>query len=101
LELIDARRLTEFSAFEPGKKDLYKRNMFNVVLAWLDAGQEIPSHPEPYDVVFYVVEGRRVFTVGDVHCEMSAGEMTFASKGTPRGIRGIERLRILGVQEAH
>ncbi|MEM2320170.1 MAG: cupin domain-containing protein [Candidatus Bathyarchaeia archaeon] len=62
------------------KKDLLKTRNYNIVLACLDAGQEIPSRPEPYDVCFYVVEGSGTFTVGNEKAELSSGQMVFAER---------------------
>ena len=65
LEVPDVTKLTEFSKTQRIKKDIYKTKWFNVVLICLETGQEIPPRPEPYDVCFYVIEGKGTFTVGD------------------------------------
>ena len=46
------------------KTDLFKGEHFNIVAISLDSGAEIPPHEESYDVFFYVVSGKGVFTVG-------------------------------------
>ncbi len=46
-----------FSDKEPNKKDLIKSEKFNIVTVYFKAGQEIPPHPEPYAVFFYVIKG--------------------------------------------
>ena len=101
LDVQDLTKLLEFSKTERIKKDIYKTKMFNLVLICLETGQEIPPHPEPYDVCFYVIEGEGVFTVGDEQAELGAGSMIFAPADVARGIKTIKRLSILGVQEAH
>ena len=53
------------------KKDLLKTTNFNVVLICLEAGQEIPSRPEPYGVCFYVINGKGLFTVGNETIELA------------------------------
>lgn len=93
-------QIAEFISGGMSKKDLFKGEHFNVVTVSLDSGAEIPPHDEPYDVFFYVVAGKGVFTVGEEQCEVEAGSMVFSPRGT-RGIRCIERLTILGVQEPH
>jgi len=65
LEVPDVTKLTEFSKTQRIKKDIYKTKWFNVVLVCLETGQEIPPRPEPYDVCFYVIDGKGTFTVGD------------------------------------
>jgi len=61
INLLDA---AEFSAAGPVKKDLIKTAGSNIVLVCLEAGQVIPPHPEPYAVVFVVLQGEGVITAG-------------------------------------
>lgn len=82
------------------KTDLFKGEHFNIVAISLDSGTEIPPHEEPYDVFFYVVSGKGVFTVGDEQWEAETGSWVFSPRGN-RGIQCIERMTILGVQEPH
>ncbi|MCW4045870.1 MAG: cupin domain-containing protein [Candidatus Bathyarchaeota archaeon] len=83
------------------KKDLLKTSNFNVVVICLDTGQEIPSRPEPYAVCFYVIDGRGIFTIGTERVELERGDLIFVPAEEPRGIRSIERLTILGIQDPH
>ena len=83
------------------KKELMKTNYFNLVLICLETSQEIPSRPEPYGVCFYVIDGKGVFTVGNEQVELTRGAMIFAPANEARGIRSIQRLTILGIQDAH
>ena len=93
----------EFTEFLPGdrvKKDVFKGRHFNIVVICLDDGYEITPHHEPYDVFFYVISGKGVFTAGEKQWEAESGSMVFAPAGA-RGIKCIERLTILGIQEPH
>jgi quercetin dioxygenase-like cupin family protein len=93
----------EFTEFLPGdrvKKDVFKGKHFNIVVICLDDGYEITPHHEPYDVFFYVISGKGVFTAGEKQWEADLGSMVFAPAGV-RGIKCIERLTILGIQEPH
>jgi len=93
----------EFVKFLPGgrvKSDIFKGKHFNVVVICLDNGHEIPAHHEPYDVFFYVVSGRGIFTAGEKQWPAQPGSMVFAPVGI-RGIKCLERLTILGIQEPH
>jgi len=95
--------LSDFVEFIPGdrtKKDVFKGEHFNVVLICLDSGYEIPPHGEPYDVFFYVVSGKGVFTAGRKQWNAEPGSMIFAPAGV-RGIKCIDRLTVLGIQEPH
>jgi quercetin dioxygenase-like cupin family protein len=101
LDVWDLTKLAEFSKTDRVKKDVCRTKMFNIVLVCLEADQEIPPRPEPYDVCFYVIEGEGTFTIGDRREDLKAGLMTFAPGDVARGIRSTKRLSILGIQEAH
>jgi len=95
--------IKDFIEFAPGdrtKKDVFKGEHFNIVVICLDNGHEIPAHHEPYDVFFYVVSGRGIFTAGEKQWPAQPGSMVFAPVGI-RGIRCLERMTILGIQEPH
>jgi len=90
----------EFMTGDRVKKDVFKGKHFNIVVVCLDSGYEITPHDEPYDVFFYVISGKGVFTAGKKQWQSGPGSMIFAPAG-PRGIKCIERLTILGIQEPH
>ena len=94
-------KLVDFSKTQRVKKEICKTKMFNVVLVCLETGQEIPPRPEPYDVCFYIIEGQGTFTIGNKQMDLKEGSMTFAPANVARGIKSIDRLSILGIQEAH
>lgn len=83
------------------KKDLLQTKNFNIVLVCLESGQEIPTRPEPYDVCFYVIEGKGVFKIDKEQKELAKGNMIFIPANVARGIKSTEGLSILGIQEAH
>jgi len=96
----DIRDFVEFVAGDKVKKDVFKGEHFNVVVVCLDSGHEIPPHDEPYDVFFYVVSGRGIFTAGKNQWDAGPGSMFYAASGV-RGIKCVERLTVLGIQEPH
>ena len=109
--MLDLNKLVEFSQ-KSGllntvedrrrvKRDLLKTGNFNVVLICLEAGQEIPSRPEPYGVCFYVIDGKGTFTVGTERVELNRGSLIFAPANETRGIKSKKRLTLLGIQDAH
>ena len=83
------------------KKNVLKTSNFNVVLICLEAGQEIPSRPEPYAVCFYVIDGKGAFTVGKEKAEITRGGMIYVPADEARGILSVERLTLLGIQDPH
>ena len=111
VNVVDVYGLAEFSQ-EKGlldtmgkrrlvKKDLLQTKNFNVVLVCLESGQEIPTRPEPYNVCFYVIEGKGIFTIDDEQKELTKGNVIFVPANVARGIKGTERISILGIQDAH
>jgi quercetin dioxygenase-like cupin family protein len=110
-EVFDLNQLAAFSQKQgllaqaedrkQAKRDLLKTSNFNVVLICLKEAQEIPSHPEPYGVCFYVIEGKGIFTVDREQHEVAKGGLIFAPANKARGIRCLERLTLLGIQDPH
>jgi quercetin dioxygenase-like cupin family protein len=95
--------IDQFMKFIPDdrtKSDVFKGKHFNIAVICLDDGYEIPPHHESYDVFFYVVSGRGVFTAGEKRWDAEPGSMIFAPAGV-RGIKCLSRLTILGIQEPH
>ncbi len=95
--------IKDFIEFVPGdrtKKDVFKGEHFNIVVICLESGYEIPPHEEPYDVLFYVVSGNGIFTAGKKRWDAQPGSMVFAPAGI-RGIKCLEKMTILGIQEPH
>ena len=93
----------QFVRFVPGdrpKSDVLRGKHFNVVVICLDDGYELPPHHEPYDVFFYVVSGKGIITAGKKQWSAAPGSMVFAPIGI-RGIKCIERMTVLGIQEPH
>lgn len=101
LEHCDLQGLIEYHTNAPVKHDLLKTEWFNVVLVCLEAGQEIPPHPEPYAVLFVVLEGAGTITVGTERYEVKPNHLIFSPQGGVRGIASRTRMSILGVQQPH
>lgn len=86
---------------EPTKNDIVDSPEFHVGIVTLAEGQEIPPHPEPYAVFFYVLQGAGEFTGRDGSVDLDQGDALHLEHGEPRGIRCTKALTILGIQEAH
>ena len=110
-ELFDLNKLAKFSQKKGKlnlsedlgavKKDLMSTRNFGIGLISLEAGQEIPPHPEPYGACFYVVSGKGVFTIGKEQLEVNSGKMVFVAAEEMRGIKSLERLVLLGIHDPH
>jgi quercetin dioxygenase-like cupin family protein len=96
---MDLLSAAEFSLTGPVKKDLMKTAGSNIVLVCLEAGQVIPPHPEPYAVVFVVLQGEGVITSGTVEYPVNPLHLVSVGKGENRGIRCKQRMILLGISE--
>ncbi len=90
-----------FTKTRPVKTDVLKSKTFNVALVCLDANQEIPPHPEPYAVFFLVLQGKGVFIKDEKSFKLKENSGLFIKKDEPRGIKALEKLTILGIQDGH
>lgn len=93
--------LKKFSKERPVKTDILKSEKFNIVLVCLESNQEITPHPEPYAVFFLVLKGGGLFTKGKKSFELEKNSGIYIEKDEPRGIKALERLVILGIQDGH
>jgi quercetin dioxygenase-like cupin family protein len=98
---IDVQGLIEYNETAPVKKDLLKTEWFNVVLVCLEAGQEIPPHPEPYAVLVVVLEGAGTITVGTKRYDVKPNHVIFSPQGGVRGIAPRTRMSLVGIQQPH
>jgi quercetin dioxygenase-like cupin family protein len=97
--IINLLNATEFSRQGPVKKDLLKTAGSNIVLVCLEAGQVIPPHPEPYAVVFVVLQGEGIITSGTVEHPVKPLHLVSVGKDENRGIRCDQRMVILGIRD--
>ena len=89
------------SIFRVSKKKLLKSGKFNMVLIRLDANQEIPPHPEPYAVAFIILEGQGVFTTKAGEFTLKKNSMISMKAHEIRGIKALDNLVIVGIQDGH
>jgi quercetin dioxygenase-like cupin family protein len=98
---IDLGGFIEYNAGERVKKEVLKTDWFNVVLICLEEKQEIPPHPEPYAVLFQVLEGTGTITVGTERYNVKPNHVVFVPKDEVRGIAPRTRMSLLGLQQPH
>ncbi|MDD1684898.1 MAG: hypothetical protein LUQ19_03295 [Methanoregula sp.] len=96
---MDLLKAAECSHKGPVKKDLMKTAGSNIVLVCLETGQEIPPHPEPYAVVFVVLQGEGVITSGTLEHPVKSHYLVSVKKDENRGIRCNQKMVILGIRE--
>ena len=92
----------EFLSGRPGLKRIVKsKKKFNIVRVCLEKGLEIDPHPEPYAVFFLVLEGSGIFTNKAGEFELKKNDFIFIKADEIRGIKCLENLVVLGVQDGH
>jgi quercetin dioxygenase-like cupin family protein len=96
---MDLLSAAEFSSTGPVKKDLMKTAGSNIVIVCLETGQVIPPHPEPYAVVFVVLQGEGIITSGSVEYPVKSLLLVSVKKDENRGIRCDQRMILLGIRE--
>lgn len=96
---MDLVNLAEWSSHGPIKKDLLKTTGSNIVLVCLETGQEILPHPEPYAVVFVVLQGKGVITSGNIRHPVQPLHFVSVGKNENRGIRCDQRMFLLGIRD--
>ena len=101
MKTYDLNKKIIFSSEKPIKQHFLNAKGFHNALICLKKGVEIPPHPEPYAVFFNVMEGRGIFTSEDGEVELNKGDSIFMKSNKIRGIKCIEKLSILGVQDGH
>ena len=96
---MDLLSAAEFSRQGPVKKDLMKTAGSNIVVVCLKTGQVIPPHPEPYAVVFVVLQGKGIITSGTIEYPVKSKHLVSVKKDENRGIRCNQRMILLGIRE--
>jgi len=96
---MDLMSVAEFSVSGPVKKDLMKTAGSNIVIVSLETGQVIPPHPEPYAVVFVVLQGEGIITSGNVGHVVKPHHLISVRKDENRGIRCNQQMVLLGIRE--
>ena len=104
---MDLLKEAECSMQGPVKKDLLTTAGANIVLVCLETGPVIPPHPEPYAVVFVVLQGDGVITVGTREHPVQPFHLVLVlvlvlvsvRKDEDRGIRCNQKMIILSIRD--
>lgn len=88
-----------FSDEKPVKKHFLNTKGFHAALICLKAGLEIPPHPEDYGVLLTVIEGQGIFTDINGEILLTKNQSIFIKKDEIRGIKAIDNLVVLGIQD--
>ena len=101
MEHVDLNDTIEYNSTMRIKKDILATDWFNVALICLENEQDIPPHPEPYAVMFHIIEGEGTITVGSKKYDVMPGHIIFVPKDSVRGIAPRTRMSLLGIQQPH
>ena len=66
-------------------------------LICMEPGQEIPSHGGHSVGIFYVKEGKGVFTLDDKKIDMEKDMIIVAPEGSSRGMKCLERMVVIAI----
>lgn len=86
-----------FSDQGPQPQVLEENSTFKLVLAGLEAGQQIPVHPEAASV-FTILQGSGWMTVDDERFPIEAGAVITLGDGSRRGIEATSSLAFLAIR---
>lgn len=99
--MANFRKISEALAFAPEKmkkNGLFETERFFCDLYCFEPGQSQAAHThEGSDKIYYVVEGKGRFEIGDEQRELGAREIALAPSGSKHGVSnpGSERLVLL------
>ena len=99
MKMYDLNKKIILSDEKPIKRHFLNAKGFHAALICLKKGLEIPPHPEDYGVLLTVLEGKGVFTDKNGQTTLSKNQSIFIKKNEVRGIKAIEDLVILGIQD--
>jgi len=95
----DTKAQAAFGETGPQPRFLLDSEQFKVLVAGLEAGQQIPVHPESASM-YHFLEGRGQMTVDDEKYAVEPGSTVIALAGAKRGMRADTRLIFLAAKAA-
>ena len=93
----DTEAQAVFGQAGPQPQFLLDSEHFKVVLVGLEAGQQIPVHPETM-AMYHFLEGKGTMTVNDQPYPIMPGATVIALPGATRGMRADTRLVFLAAK---
>lgn len=90
----DAKNLAVFAADGPQPQFLINTEKLKAILVGLQAGQQIPVHPEQA-ALYHFLEGEGLMTIGEDTYRVGPGITVAAPEGSTRGMNARTRLVFL------
>lgn len=97
MEAILPESQVEFSADSYVPKLLHDSEKMRVVLFCLEAGQEIPEHTAPSEVLFYVLQGTGTVGIGEEKVAVRPAALAVCPPSIPHSANAQERMVLLAV----
>lgn len=97
--ILDTKAHADFSELGPQPRFLWNESSFKIILAGLEPGQRIPTHPETL-AMYHFLEGTGAMTVDEELFPVQAGTTIVTPAGARRGIYAETRLVFLAAKPA-
>lgn len=83
---VDLKEKAVFLPNRPGTQLVHGSENMRVVVFALRAGQEVPAHVSPSEVLMHVVSGRGTFLVTEGTRKVAAGDLVVCAPNEPHGM---------------
>jgi mannose-6-phosphate isomerase-like protein (cupin superfamily) len=95
MDVKDVFAAADFSSEKMRKVNLFETKNFFCDVYCLEPGQEQKVHAhEGEDKIYYVLDGRGSFVVGDETRELGANQIVVAPAGAPHGVKNASDQRL-------
>jgi mannose-6-phosphate isomerase-like protein (cupin superfamily) len=104
MKVVNGIQMKRFAAEKMQKCNLFETDRFFFDVYCFEPGQNQKVHAhDGCDKVYYVLEGRGTFQIGDEKRELGPNDSTIAESGVPHGVEntGAERLVVLTMMTKH
>ena len=95
---IDVVETSELPNVGAPVTSLIDTDKVRALLVNLEAGKSLAACKMDFPVLYYVIEGRGVLSVGEEQINLKSGSVTVVPAGIVRSLAAREHLRILAVQ---
>lgn len=95
---IDVVETNELPNVEPPATSLVDTNKVRALLVNLEAGKSLAPCQMTFPVLYYVIEGQGVLSVGEEQANLKTGSLVVVPAGAVRSLAAREHLRVLAVQ---
>ena len=95
---IEVVEIGDLKNVEAQATSLIGAGKVRALLVHLEAGKSLAPCEMAFPVLYYVIEGQGVLSVGEEQASLKTGSLTVVPAGAVRGIAARELVRVLAVQ---